>query len=110
MKVLQRQTETKEATTSIKLEVEDYHLSGILFCNGISTARNIKDAFCFVWFLSVASAYRDMIKEQVFNNFNINNHSSSSFWLMGCCGPFGVIDINLPGKTVYSILKLNNKL
>ena len=71
---MQKQIETKETSTTTDLEVEDHHQSGMLFCDEMSTAKNIKDAFCFVWFFNLASAYRDMIKEKMFDNFNIDNH------------------------------------
>ena len=107
---MQKQIETKETFTTTDLEVEDHHLSGMLFCDEMSTAKNIKDAFCFVWFLNVASAYRGMIEGKIHEDFNIHNHFSSRFWLMRCCDPFGVNDINLPENTIYLILKLDNKL
>ena len=66
--------------------------------------------FVLSGFFNVAFAYKDMLEKSVCKNFNIDNHSQNNFWLMGCCGPFYVIDMDLPGKMVYPILKLDNEL
>ena len=36
------------------------------------------------------------------------NHSSKSYWLLGCCGPFGIIDQQNKAKIEYKILSVND--
>ena len=46
-----------------------------------------------IWFLNLASAYRDMEHEGVLGEFDYTKHTSMTYWLLGCSGPFGIIDV-----------------
>ena len=72
--------------------------------------RNTNDCLCFIWFLNLASAYRDMMVEGVYKSFSIGNHTAKSYWLMGCCGPFGIIDCELLGNFSFPLLHLDKKI
>lgn len=76
-------------------------------CDGLSSQWDLRDSLCFVWFLNMASAYRDMLEENVYDKFNLRNHVPRSYWLMGCSGPFGIIDSSLLSKIVFPLLKLD---
>ena len=109
-KILQRQEEIQGKKNISKVQLENKYVSGLLACDGMNPKRNTKDALCFVWFLNLALAYRDMMVEGVYKNFNLGNHTAKSYWLMGCCGPFGIIDIDLLGKITFPTLRLDNKI
>ena len=63
-----------------------------------------------IWFLNLASAYRDMMAEDLYGKFVLENQTPESCWLMGCCGPFGILDKNLLGKNTYPMLKIDSRL
>src|SRR5215207_9653937 len=93
-----------------KVESDILYVCGLLACDGINLYRGIKDSLCFKWFLNLALTYRDVMAEtDMYERFNINNHTLKSYWMLGCCGPFGVIDQALLGKVTFPILKLDNK-
>ena len=48
--------------------------------------------------------------EGVYANFNWTNHLQHSCWLIGCCGPFGIIDSMVSGKITYPVLHLDGKI
>src|SRR5687767_10439142 len=54
-----------------------------------------------VWFLNLASAYRDMMAENFYEKFNIKNHNACSYYIMGCSGPFGINDKENPEKITF---------
>jgi len=60
------------------------YVCGLLGCDGMNPNIGIKDSFHFIWFLNLASAYRDMIVEKLYDKFNIKNHNMRSYYLMGC--------------------------
>src|SRR5690349_4694260 len=60
--------------------------------------------------LNLASAYRDMMADGCYKEFDLRNHTPESYWLMGCCGPFGILDKNLLGKITFPIFKLHNNI
>lgn len=68
-----------------------------MVCDG-TTRRGVKDYLNFIWFLNLASAYCN------------ENHTPESYWLIGCCGPFGVVDKDLLGKIRFPSLKLDDKV
>ena len=69
-----------------------------------------KDSYHLIWLLNVASAYRDMMVEDVYKIFDIVNHTPESYFLIGCCGPFGILDKALLGKITFPLLHLDIKI
>ena len=63
----------------------DKYVTGMIVCDGIAESQGIKDSFCLIWFLNLALPYRDMISEDTYKNFFLDNHTPQSYWLMGCC-------------------------
>ena len=51
-----------------------------------------------------------MISEDTYKDFFLENHTPQSYWLMGCCGLFGILDHDVPGKITYPLLHLDNKV
>ena len=51
-----------------------------------------------------------MMVEGVFKDFNYKNHSFQSYWIMGCCGPFGIVDEYIPSKITFPILKVDKRI
>ena len=72
--------------------------------------RTAKHSFDFIWFLNLASAFRDMMVDGLYGKFVLENHTPENYWLMDCCGPFGILDTNLLGKITYPILKLDSRV
>src|SRR5207237_10763849 len=75
------------------LEYADYvkFANGLISCNGLNM-KGPEDAKCVIWFLNLASAYRDMAIEDKLKDFNIRNHTTKTYYMLGCSGPFGIID------------------
>lgn len=67
----------------------------------------MKHAQPVIWFLKLASAYRDMILNETFDDFNIYNHTGSTYWLLGCSGLFGSINMTDLCKIAYYQIYLN---
>ena len=72
--------------------------------------RTAKHSFDFIQFFSLASVYRDMMVDGLYGNFVLANHTPKRYWLMGCCGSFDILDINLLGKITYPILLLDSRV
>ena len=51
-----------------------------------------------------------MMAEDLYGKFILENHTPESYWLRGCCGPFGILDKNLLGKITFPFLKIDNRL
>lgn len=62
----------------------DQYTSGMLCCDGLNQNRTFKDSLCFIWFLNLASAYRDMHMEGLLDRFKYINHIPKSYWMLGC--------------------------
>lgn len=82
----------------------DYCVSGLLPCDGYDQHKTYEDTSCFIWFLNLASAYRDMSVEGVLEQFDYKNHTPKSFWILGCRGPFGIIKSSQPDMLCYPML------
>ena len=66
--------------------------------------------FHVIWFLNMASAYRNMMVEITFAKYDLNNHTSESYFLIDCCGSFGIFDKEVLEKILSIVLKLDDKL
>ena len=87
------------------------HVNGLLCCDGMDGNKTLKDAHCFIWFLNMASAYRDMMIENVLDRFDYMVHTPKTYWLLGFRGPFGIIDNSGDESRInYKILMLNEKI
>ena len=64
----------------------DEYLTGLLCA---TATKNAEDAHSFIWFLNLASAYRDMVVQKTIENFDYRKIAIIDYWLMGCQGPFG---------------------
>ena len=106
VKVLQMQEYVKDQSKNKHVEHEKKYVCGLLACDGMNDHRNIKESSCFIWFLNLALAYRDMMVEGVYTKFSLANHSPRSYWIMGCNGPFGIIDELHPKKLHFPIYSL----
>ena len=51
-----------------------------------------------------------MMAENLYDKFNIKNHNARSYYIMGCCGPFGILDIEHPEKISFLLLHLDNQI
>lgn len=51
-----------------------------------------------------------MLSEDIYKNFSIESHTPQSYWLMGCCGPFGILDTNVLGKITFPLLYLDKRV
>lgn len=72
----------------------NYHkfISGLVACDGLD--RSIShESVMVIWFLNMASAYRDMHVEGLLDKFNYEHHTAATYWLLGCRGPFGIINL-----------------
>ena len=85
------------------------YVCGLLACDAVET-RTAKHSFDVIWFLNLALAYRDMMAKDLYGKFVLKYHTPESYWLMGCCGPFGILDKNLLGKITYPMLKNYSRL
>lgn len=47
-----------------------------------------------------------MMEDGVYNQFYLENHTPKSYYLMGCCGPFGILDEIDTSKVTIPILLL----
>lgn len=108
-KVLALQLTVKDKGKLEDLDTENLYACGLLACDGLGT-RKVKDSLPFIWFLNLVLAYRDMVAEDQYKMFDIKNHNPRSYWIMGCCGPFGIVDPQVLGKITYPILRLDNKI
>ena len=111
IQILQSREKKKDSKKKKKSnEDEDVkYVCGLLACDGIET-RMVKHSFDVIWFLNLASAYRDMMAEDLYGKFVLENHTPESYWLMGCCGPFGILDKDLLGKITFLFLKIDSRL
>ncbi len=105
-----KQDELKSANKKKNTQYENEYVSGLLACDGCKEKRTIKDSLCFIWLLNLASAYRDMMVDDVYKSFDLSNHTPQSYWMMGCCGPFGIIDFASPGTIIFPILNLDKRV
>src|SRR5687767_3779475 len=83
------------------------YASGLIPCDGMNSRIDYKDLLYFIWFLNLASVYRDIALEGQLKNMHDLNHTPESYWLLGCCGPFGIIDQKRNEKVEYKIFNLN---
>ena len=81
--------------------------NGLISCDGIYE-KGVEDTKCIIWFLNMASAYCDMAIDGVLGEFNHKKHTPRTYWMIGCTGPFGKIDVKA-GKSffTYKILTLH---
>ena len=86
------------------------YIHGLLACDGYNTNKTFLDSWCFIWFLNLASAYRDMRLEGMLDNFDFMNHTSKSYWLLGARGPFGIIDFLKKDRKRFPILKMHEAI
>ena len=84
----------------------DNYVYGLLACDGMKQTKTQIDAFSVIWFLNVASVYRDLQTDKCFEEFNIAKHTPESYWLLGCRGPFGVINAEKPELIRYPLLSM----
>jgi len=112
LNILESQELRKDPKKKTSSEDDVKYISGMLPCDGMDgkSKRSLKDSFHLIWLLNMASAYRDMMVEDVYKNFDIANHTPESYFLIGCCGPFGILDKDLLGKITYPLLHLDNKI
>ena len=91
-----------------------YHtsfVSGILPCDGINPDRSYNDAIYIIWFLNMASVYRDMAHEGIMDEFDYRNHTPATYWMLGVRGPFGICDMLTAEETItYKLLRLNDNI
>ena len=106
--VLMKRSSDKEVAKDSEYSNHIGYVSGLLPCDGTNAAVNFRDSLCFIWFLNLAAAYRDIHLDDQLDKLDIKNHSPKSYWLLGCCGPFGVIDIHNESRIEYHILSVNN--
>src|SRR5687768_15540281 len=45
--------------------------------------------------------------EKQLEHFDYQVHTQKSFWMLGCCGPFGIVDMRGDDKITYKIIKLH---
>ena len=62
-------------------------------CDGLGTAMTKEDVNNVIWFLNLASPNRDMKHEEKLGEFDYGKHTAMTYWLLGCSGPFGIIDV-----------------
>lgn len=88
----------------------DGFVNGLLSCDGMNSSGQ-HNADIVLWFLNMASAYRDMDNEGLLKNFNYKNHTTVTYWMLGCSGPFGIINVG-KGKTksTYKIWRLHQEV
>ena len=74
--------------------LDGYYLfiNGLISCDGIYE-KGVEDTKCVIWFLNMASAYWDMALENVLDSFNYQDHTPRTYWMIGCSGPFGKLDV-----------------
>ena len=89
-------------------EYSDYanFANGLISCDGLGE-KGPEDARCVIWFLNLASAYRDMAIENKLKDFNFWNHTTKTFYMLGCSGPFGILDMKNDDRIAYKILELH---
>jgi hypothetical protein len=80
--------------------------NGLISCDGLDT-KGVKDTRCVIWFLNLASAYCDMAIDQKLDwNFYLS-HTPRSYYMLGCSGPFGMLDVRGDRNITYKILTLH---
>ena len=80
--------------------------NGLIACDRLNE-KGTKEARSVIWFLNLASAYRDMANENQLHRFSYLSHTPKSYWLLGCTGPFGMIDVINDNKHTFRILQLH---
>ena len=80
--------------------------NGLISCDGLST-KGIADSRCIIWFLNLASVYHDMAFDKKMHAFNVFNNMPRSYWMLGCSGPFGKLDVRSDSMITYKILTLH---
>src|SRR5687767_13283181 len=68
------------------------YVSSLIPCDGMSSKIDFTESLCFIWFLNLAAAYRDIYLDSQLHKMYDTNHTPKSYWLLGCSGPFGIID------------------
>ena len=88
-----------------------YHkiANDLISCDGMQT-KGIADTRCIIWFLNLASAYSDMVTDKAWAEFNYLNHTPRTYWVLGCSGPFGKLDVRDDSKITYKILTLHKDI
>ena len=82
-------------------------ISGLVPCDGMAKSFKSSDSLCFIWFLNLAAAYRNIALDGE-NFISIyTNHTPKSYWLLGCCGPYGIIQSPIDERVQFPILSLN---
>ena len=51
-----------------------------------------------------------MYLEGYLNQFEHMHHTPKSYWMIGCRGPFGIIDYNREEQIIYKILSLHDAI
>ena len=80
--------------------------NGLISCDGLRI-KGTADSRCIIWFLNLASAYHDMATDKTLKEFNVLNHTPRSYWMLGCSGPFGKLNVRDDDKITYKILTLH---
>lgn len=53
---------------------EDEYNSGLVLCDGITPDRKFQKSLCFIWFLNMASTYRDIYLDGKLGKMHNLNH------------------------------------
>src|SRR5687768_10967209 len=80
--------------------------NGLISCDGLGK-KGIEDSKVIIWFLNLASAYRDMQTDKTLHELNYRNHTARSYWMLGCSGPFGKLNVKNNSLITYKILTLH---
>ena len=73
-KVLYKRNYTEEPGKDSEYSNHVGYVSGLLPCDGMNTKINYRDSLCFIWFLNLAAAYRDIHLDSKLDKMNVKNH------------------------------------
>src|SRR5688572_26456969 len=83
--------------------------NGLIACDGLHT-QGVSNTKQIIWFLNLASAYRDMVLEKKIDYFNYLDHTPRTYFMLGCSGPFGILDVKDDSMLTYKLLTLHNSV
>src|ERR687890_2102436 len=83
--------------------------NGLIACDGLHT-KTVSHTRQIIWFLNLASPYCDMVLEKKIDYFNYLDHTPRTYFMLGCSGPFGILDVKDNSMITYKILSLHQSV
>ena len=110
-RVLFERTKHNKSDKKAYKEFADYakYANGLISCDGLKT-QGYTEAKPVIWFLNLASAYQDMAMEQKLDKFHYTFHTPRTYYMLGCRGPFGVVNMKDHNRITFKILTLHKEI